>query len=93
MLAEIRLDYTNIDLSLFKSKIRNGQHIYLVPSKVTVEFGHRRGVLVFKCYVGTKDIGNAEILFDGQSTTDVSESFGSLDHSGSGAHAPGCGVQ
>ncbi|GIZ38121.1 hypothetical protein CKM354_000154400 [Cercospora kikuchii] len=64
-----------------------------VSSKVIVQFGHRRGVLMFTCYAGGQEIGNAEITFDGQSTTDVAEALGDLDIGDTGAYAPGCGVQ
>lgn len=77
----------------FPSKIKQRQRVYQATCKVIVQFGHRRGVLVFTCYVGTKVIGNAEITFDGQSTADIAEPLGDVGISGAGASAPGCGVQ
>lgn len=87
-LAKISLDFSDVDLNVFESRMVKGKHLRQVDCKVVVSFGHRRGVLIFKCTAQGKDIGQATITFDGQDQSEIEGGLG-VD----GAHTPGCAMQ
>lgn len=93
-LATIRLNYASIDLTRFASKMINGRRMRRLSAQVTVQFGHRRGVLVFTATVNGVEVGSTEVTFDGQSTTDVAETLSNLDIRGNaGGQTSSCAPQ
>lgn len=93
-LASISLNYGIVDLTCFESKVANGRRMRRICAEVAVHFGHRRGVLVFTAVVNGKEIGATEVNFNGQSTTDVTESMSNMDiGSNAGALTPSCAQQ
>lgn len=89
-LVKMKLDFSGVDMSQFESRIVDGRIMRRVSMQYIIEFGHRRGVLIFKCLVGGAEIGTTTVTFDGQSSRDRVD----VEASGeSGGAAPICSVQ
>ncbi|KAM3421123.1 hypothetical protein BST61_g1536 [Cercospora zeina] len=87
-LAMVSLDFSKVDMRQFSVRTVRGRRLRHILCDVVVHFGHRRGVLVFTCTSGGKEIGTTSVTFDGESTSDLAEGL-----HGIGTGAPSCGVQ
>lgn len=92
LLATINMKFDNIasNSNSFEYKTYAGARLRRASAGVKVEFGHRRGVLVFTAVMDGQPLGVAEVVFDGESTTDVAEA---LTRSGGGPTSPSCATQ
>lgn len=91
VLATIKHDFSGLQPSQFSTKIRGGQTLHKISCKYTISFGHRQGVLHFKCSVDDKQIGATSVSFDGQGVVDVQQ--GSEEIASEGGVSPPCAMQ
>ena len=82
--AEIRQDFSNADFRGQQSRVVQGRLLRNVNCEYTINFGHRRGVLVFSCSCNGRDIGNTAVQFDGQNPL----SAGGVNASAAGGYVP-----
>lgn len=87
-LATISLDMSIVDMSSHEHRIVDGRVLRRLEVEYKVQFGHRRGVLLFLAFVDGEDVGNTTVTFDGQSSAAQVSGPG-----GNGGSSPLCAMQ